>query len=214
MRSRWFGIILAILLAGVSVWAYPQLPVRVATHWNAAGQPNGYSTRAFAVAFIPGLMVLITLLFQVLPLVDPKRSNYAKFLGSYWVIANAVLLFLGAVHVFVLAHGLGYGVSIARVVPLFMGIMFLALGNVLPRIEPNWFVGIRTPWTLSSDVVWRKTHRTGGWLFFLGGCVLMIEALLFPITFWPLYALTIVPVVLAPIIQSYILWKREQHVQV
>jgi uncharacterized membrane protein len=213
MRSRWFGIILAILLAGVSAWAYPQLPVRVATHWNAAGQPNGYSTRAFAVAFIPGLMVLMTLLFQILPLVDPKRSNYAKFLGSYWVIANAVLLFLGAVHVLVLAHGLGYGVSIARIIPLFMGVMFLALGNVLPRIEPNWFVGIRTPWTLSSDTVWRKTHRTGGWLFFLGGCVLMIEALL-PITWWPLYALTIVPVVLVPIIQSYILWKREQHVQV
>ena len=211
MRSRWFGIVLAILLAGVSVWAYPHLPPRVATHWNAAGQPNGYSSRGFAMALVPGLMVLITLLFQLLPLVDPKRANYAKFLDSYWAIANTVLLFLGSVHVLIIAHGLGYGVSIARLVPLFMGVLFIALGNVLPRIEPNWFVGIRTPWTLSSDTVWRKTHRTGGWVFFLGGCALMIEAFIPVSPFWPLYAVTIVPVVLVPVVQSYILWKREQH---
>ena len=97
----------------------------------------------------------------------------------------------------------------SRVVPLGMGILFIALGNVLPRVEPNWFVGIRTPWTLSSDSVWRKTHRTGGWTFFLGGCALLIEGVTPLGNFWPAMAVTTAAAVLIPVIQSYVLWKGE-----
>jgi uncharacterized membrane protein len=78
-------------------------------------------------------------------------------------------------------------------------------------VEPNWFVGIRTPWTLSSDTVWRKTHRTGGWLMVIGGLVLVVGAFLPHSTFLPLLVTTVVMVALIPIVQSYILWKREQH---
>jgi uncharacterized membrane protein len=211
MRSRWFGLVIAAVAVAVSVWAYPQLPPTVATHWNLRGTPDGFSSRAMAVAIIPGVILLMTGLFNVLPRLDPRGENYSKFIGTYWLIANAVIVFLLLAHGMIIATGLGYAVKIDRLMPIGVGVLFIVLGNYLTRVEPNWFVGIRTPWTLSSDTVWRKTHRTGGWLMVIGGLVLGIGAFLPPGVFLPLFVGTIVIVALIPVVQSYILWKREKH---
>jgi uncharacterized membrane protein len=212
MRSRWFGVILAALAAAVSVWAYPRLPETVATHWNLRGVPDGYSPRFWAVVFGPAIMLAATGLFAVLPKFDPRRENYAKFLSSYWLLANAVIVFLGLAHVLVVVNGLGYAVQIDRLLPIGIGLLFVFLGNYLTRVEPNWFIGIRTPWTLSSDTVWRKTHRTGGWLFVFGGLgVALGGAILPPGAFFPLFITMIVVIAGIPIVQSYVLWKRERH---
>src|SRR5256712_11828980 len=111
----------------------------------------------------------------------------------------------------IVATGLGYPVKIGRTMPIGVGLLFIVLGNYLTRVEPNWFVGIRTPWTLSSDTVWRRTHRTGGWVFVIGGLVLAGAALLPRGAFLPLLIATIVVMPAIPIVQSYILWKREHH---
>jgi len=211
MRSRWFGLVVAALAAAVSVWAYPRLPETVATHWNLQGTPDGYSSRLWAVAMMPLLTLGLTGLFNVLPKVDPRRENYAKFLDSYWLIANAVLVFTGVADALILANGLGYTVQVDRLLPLGVGLLFAFLGNYLTRVEPNWFVGIRTPWTLSSDAVWRKTHRTAGWLFVVGGLVIAAGAFAPRGVFLPLFVATIVVVAGIPVVQSYILWKREQN---
>lgn len=210
MRNRWFGLLVALAAVAATWYAWDQLPPHMATHWDASGHVNGYSSRAFGAFFAPGLIVGLTLLFQVLPSLDPRKANYAKFADTYWLLANCVLLFVGVVHVMVLLNGMGQPVAMTRVVPLGLGILFIALGNVLPRVEPNWFVGIRTPWTLSSDTVWRKTHRTGGWTFFLGGCALIIEGVTPLGNLWPLMLLTIAAAALIPVVQSYVLWKGEQ----
>lgn len=210
MRSRWFGFVLAALALAVTWFAWDRLPPHLATHWDIHGHINGYSSRAFGGLLAPGMMILLTLLFQALPALDPRRANYAKFADTYWIIANSVILFLAIVHVMVLAYGLGYPVAMTRVLPLGLAVLFIALGNVLPRVEPNWFVGIRTPWTLSSDTVWRKTHRTGGWVFLLCGCALLIEGVTPLGNSLPLMVATIVAAVLVPVIQSYVLWKGEQ----
>lgn len=211
MRSRWFGLIVAVLAVGMSIWAFPQLPPRVATHWNLNGAPDGFSSRFWALAIIPLMLVFMTGLFNVLPKVDPRRENYAKFLSSYWLIANAVIVFLLIAHALIIAAGLGYSVKIDRLMPLGVGLLFIFLGNYLTRVEPNWFVGIRTPWTLSSDTVWRKTHRTGGGLMVIGGVVLAVSAFLPRPAFLVLFVVTAVLVGVIPIAQSYVLWKREQH---
>ncbi|HEX4560442.1 MAG TPA: SdpI family protein [Gemmatimonadales bacterium] len=210
MRSRWFGFVVAAVALAVTWWAWDRLPPHMATHWDASGRVNGYSPRTFGGLFAPGLIVLLTLLFQVLPMLDPRRQNYEKFIHTYWVIANSVGLFVGVVHVMVIVNALGYPVAMSRIVPLGLGILFIALGNVLPRVEPNWFVGIRTPWTLSSDTVWRRTHRTGGWTFFLAGCALVVEGMIPQGTYWPALVVTIAAAGLIPVIQSYVLWKGEQ----
>jgi len=211
MRSRWFGVGVAGLAAAVSVWAYPRLPETVVTHWSLRGVPDGYSSRFWAVALMPIVMLAMTGLFSVLPKMDPRRENYAKFLDSYWLIANAILVFMGVAHVLILANGLGYTVQVDRLLPLGVGLLFAFLGNYLTRIEPNWFIGIRTPWTLSSETVWRKTHRTGGWLFVIGGIVIAAGAFAPRSAFMPLFVCTIVVVALIPVVQSYVLWKRERH---
>src|SRR3989440_1233775 len=211
MRSRWFGLVIAVLAAPISIWAYPRLPPTVATHWNLRGTPDGFSSRGLAVAIMPLLIVAMTGLFNVLPKIDPRRENYARFLTSYWLIANAVIVFMLVAHAMIIASGLGFSVRVDRLMPVGVGLLFVFLGNYLTRVEPNWFVGIRTPWTLSSDTVWRKTHRTGGWLMVIGGLVLAIGAFLPHGAFLPLLVGTILLVALIPIVQSYVLWKREQH---
>ena len=211
MRSRWFGIVVAAVTAAISVWAYPRLPPTVATHWGLDGTPDGYSSRLMAVSIMPLVLVFMTVIFNVLPKVDPRRENYARFLSSYWLIANAVIVFLLVAHVMIIASGLGFDVKIDRLMPLGIGLLFVFLGNYLTRVEPNWFIGIRTPWTLSSDSVWRRTHRTGGWLMVIGGLVLAASAFVPRPAFLVLFVATIVIVAVIPIVQSYVLWKREQH---
>jgi len=211
MRSRWFGLVIAALAVAISIWAYPSLPPRVATHWDLRGTPDGFSSRAWAVALIPIVIIAMTGLFNVLPKLDPRRENYAKFLSSYWLIANAVIVFILVAHGMIITTGLGLSVRIDRLMPLGVGLLFVFLGNYLTRVEPNWFIGIRTPWTLSSDTVWRKTHRTAGWLMVLGGLVLASGAFLPGAMLLPLFIVTIVVVAVIPIVQSYVLWKRERH---
>lgn len=213
MRSRWFGIVVAAVTAAISVWAYPRLPPTVATHWGLDGTPDGYSSRLMAVSIMPLVLVFMTVIFNVLPKVDPRRENYARFLSSYWLIANAVIVFLLVTHAMIIASGLGFDVKIDRLMPLGVGLLFVFLGNYLTRVEPNWFVGIRTPWTLSSDSVWRRTHRTGGWLMVIGGLVLAASAFVPRPAFLVLFVATIVIVAVIPIVQSYVLWKKEQGKQ-
>jgi len=211
MRSRWFGLVIAAVAVAVSIWAYPRLPPTVAMHWDLRGAPDGFSSRLLAVSIVPVVLLVMTGLYNVLPKLDPRGENYAKFLSTYWLIANAVIVFVLVAHAMIIASGLGYSVRIDRLMPLGFGLLFIFLGNYITRVEPNWFVGIRTPWTLSSDTVWRKTHRTGGWLMVLGGFVLAVGAFILPHgAFLPLFVTTIVIVALIPIVQSYVLWKREQ----
>ncbi|HYT62818.1 MAG TPA: SdpI family protein [Gemmatimonadales bacterium] len=211
MRSRWFGLVIAAVAVAVSIWAYPRLPPTVAMHWDLRGAPDGFSSRLLAVSIVPVVLLVMTGLYNVLPKLDPRGENYAKFLSTYWLIGNAVIVFVLVAHAMIIASGLGYSVRIDRLMPLGFGLLFIFLGNYITRVEPNWFVGIRTPWTLSSDTVWRKTHRTGGWLMVLGGFVLAVGAFILPHgAFLPLFVTTIVIVALIPIVQSYVLWKREQ----
>ncbi|HEY3279878.1 MAG TPA: SdpI family protein [Gemmatimonadales bacterium] len=211
MRSRRYGLWVAALAVVVSVWAYGRLPDTVATHWDLRGQPDGYSSRLWAVTVMPVLVLLLTGLFRLFPKVDPKGANYDKFLDTYWLIANAVLTLVGLGHVLIVANGMGYSVQVDRLLPVGLGLLLAFLGNYMTRVEPNWFVGIRTPWTLSSDAVWRRTHRTAGWLFAFGGLMIAVAAFLPRPTFLPLTAAVLVVASAVPVVQSYVLWKRERQ---
>jgi uncharacterized membrane protein len=211
MRSRWFGFWVAAVAGAVSLLAYPSLPSRVVVHFNAVGQPNGYGSRLTAAILVPLVILGLRGLFEVLPRIDPKRENYRKFGDTYWLMVNGLLLFLGALHVATLAYALGMPLRIDRVVAVAMGVLFIVIGNYLTRVEPNWFVGIRTPWTLSSETVWRRTHRLGGPVFVVGGVLCVLTVLVPGPVAFPLLVGVLLAAVLVTVVISYVLWKREGH---
>jgi len=182
------------------------------THWGANGQPNGWSSSTFAAFLMPGMMALLTLIFAALPHIDPLKKNY-EFHGSvYFLLVNVLIGFTAIIQVLVLGSALGWPIKINAAIPVLLGALFFFIGNLLPRIRPNWFMGIRTPWTLSSERVWRKTHRVGGYAFSLAGLIFLVLAVL-PIgrinTVFML--VVIIPILLWPVLYSYLEWRREKE---
>ena len=210
MRNRWIGFVVAATALAAAVWAYPHLPPRVATHWNIRGEADGYSGRLVAAFVFPMAILGLAALVQILPKIDPKGKNYAKFDDTYWLLFNGVLVFMGVIYLAMIANAIGAPVPIRRVIPVAVGFLFLIVGNYLRRVQPNWFLGIRTPWTLSSDVVWRKTHRLGSWLFVLVGFIFIASALLPSATLGVPFAVVIMGLVLTPVLYSLYLWMRER----
>jgi uncharacterized membrane protein len=159
---------------------------------------------------VPLFLVFMWGLIRVLPAIDPRGSNYAKFGGAFEGIIVSIMLFMLVLHIVMLRAALGYPVAMQRVVPVGIGVLFVVIGNLLPRAQPNWFVGIRTPWTLSSDRVWEKTHRLGGHLFVAGGILIVLAALV--MEQWAhIVLITVVVLCTATVfIYSYLEWKREQ----
>jgi len=205
------GLLVILAAAGFSVWAYPRLPAEIATHFDLQGDPNGWSTRLFAAAFVPALGIVLAMLFSILPGIDPRKANYPKFGPTWWTIGNAVLILLALVHVAMLGKALGWSINLTRIAALGLGGILILLGNLMTRIRPNWFMGIRTPWTLSSDTVWRKTHRFGGVAFVIAGVCVAATALVN--SSWGLYvALGITGAAgLCSVVYSYLVWKGEQN---
>jgi uncharacterized membrane protein len=210
MRKVIPGLLVLAAATVFSVWAYPQLPAQVATHFDIQGEPNGWSSRLVASILVPGLGLVLAAVFTVLPKIDPRRANYALFGETYWTIVNAVLVLLAGIHIFVLGKALGWSVDMSRVAALGVGGLFVLLGNLMTRIRPNWFMGIRTPWTLSSDTVWRKTHRFGGIAFVIAGLCIAATALI--TSSWVLYGAIGVAAAaaLGSVLYSYVVWKQEQ----
>jgi uncharacterized membrane protein len=211
MRKLIPGLLAVAAAAGFSLWAYPLLPAQVATHFDLHGDPNGWSSRFVAAILAPGLGLVMAVVFTVLPRIDPRRANYALFGPTYWTIVNAVLVLLAGFHFFSLGKAIGWAVDMNRVAGLGLGGLFVLLGNLMTRIRPNWFVGIRTPWTLSSDTVWRKTHRFGGVAFVIAGLCMVATGLI--ASRWVLSGALGVAAAAAvsSVVYSYVVWRQEQN---
>ena len=207
---KWIPLLIVAAAIVASLLVYPSLPERVPTHWDLAGRPNGWSSRFWGAWVMPIFIVGAWAIMQILPRIDPRGTNYAKFGGALEGIIVSIMLFMLGMHVIALRAAMGYSVAMERVLPIGLGILFIAIGNLLPRARPNWFVGIRTPWTLSSDRVWEKTHRFGGHVFVGSGIVMLLSGLFLGHS---AHIVTFVVVSLcaaAVLIFSYLEWKREQ----
>lgn len=207
---KWIPALIVVAAFVISAVVYPRLPGLVPTHWNMTGQPDQWGSRIVGTFILPTVLLVMWGLFRILPAIDPRGANYAKFGGAFEGIIVSVMLFMLGLHIVVLRASLGHQVDMARVMPFGIGILLVVIGNLLPRARPNWFVGIRTPWTLSSDRVWEKTHRFGGRLFVAAGLIIALSALV-----WVQWAhVVLITVILmttaAVLFYSYREWKREQ----
>jgi uncharacterized membrane protein len=167
-RTEWpHWSILIILLIVVAISPYEVLPI----HWNLAGQADRSADKWLAFALVVGVYLLLAFL----PRLDPGRANYAQFAGAYRTVRLAVLTLLA-----VLTGSAALGVRSDGLVHVVIGAMLVVIGSVMGKIRPNWFAGIRTPWTLTSKRSWLKTHRLGGWLFIIWGLIEVAVGLFVP----------------------------------
>jgi len=165
--------IIAVLIVtfSLTIAMYPTAPDRIVSHWNAAGEADGSLSKFWGLFLIPFIMTGFVALLAVLPRIDPHKKNYEKFQDYYDGFILLFVLFLLAIQIQIILWSIGYQISPNLTFPVLIGILFIYLGFLLDHAEQNWFVGIRTPWTLSSKTVWKKTHELGGKLFRIAGVI-------------------------------------------
>ena len=169
-------IILLIILASftVSIFFYPQMPNEMASHWNAQGEVDGYIPRLYGVLLMPFLLIGIALLFAIIPKIDPLKENIEKFRKYFDGFIILFLVFMFLVHSQIILWNYGFEISPNIIMPIAVGFLFFYVGILCENAKRNWFIGIRTPWTLSSENVWNKTHQIGAKLFKIAGIVAII----------------------------------------
>jgi uncharacterized membrane protein len=202
-------ILVLIITTGMTIVAYPVMPDTMPSHWNAAGDLDGTLPKFLGLTLIPLIMYGCCALFAALPRIDPLRNNYVKFQASYEGFILVFAAFLLVIQLQIILWGLGIPISPNLVLPVSMGILIIALGFLLEHAEPTWFVGIRTPWTMSSATVWKNTHRVGATLFKVAGLVSMMGVLGGEYA----YLFIIIPVIAVAVfttVYSYIEFQREQ----
>lgn len=157
--------ILLFLSYGISLVSYSLLPSRIATHWDMAGQPNGYSEKTLGLLLFPFLLTILFLIFTILPKLDPLKKNLVSFQQSFHRFIVVFFLFMIYLQLLVVVWNMGVVFDFIRFLMPAFSVLFFYTGMLLKDTKPNWFIGIRTPWTLSNEIVWSKTHVLGSQLF-------------------------------------------------
>ena len=205
----WIVSLLPFVLVAI---AWPHLPERIPGHWGLNGQIDRYDAPA-TLWLMCAIGPLLSLGFQFLPRLDPKRENYEKFQPYYDFFGPLVPLLLLLCIAVTLSESLWPGrINVARAIGLMVGVLFLIIGNMMGKVKTNWFMGFRTPWALSDPDVWNKTQRLGGWTFFLSGLSALVLSLLAPekIFFVVFFSIIIVGLVLTYVMSWK--WFREKNV--
>ncbi len=209
-RTEWPQWLIIATMFGLAAWVWRSAPDSLPVHWGLSGAPDRYGGKFEALLMPPLLALGVYVLMLVLPRLDPGRANYANFRSAYVWIRYAVLLVLATMYLASLLVGVvGWQFDMGRLVSIIVGGMFVALGSVMGKLRPNWFVGIRTPWTLSSKRAWIKTHRLGGWLFVALGVLFIVGALGTSPVLRAVPLAAVVLVVLVLFVYSYVQWRND-----
>ncbi|HEX9797019.1 MAG TPA: SdpI family protein [Anaerolineales bacterium] len=211
-KHEWMPIAAIVLVSLGTLFLYGQLPDPMPIHWNLVGQPDNFAAKTYGAFLLPATAVGIYLLLLVIPHLDPRRASYERFEGTYRILRTGIVLFMVFIQLVTLYSVLlGGNMLNSNLVILAVGLLFVLLGNYMPRVRSNWFVGIRTPWTLSNEHVWRKTHQLGGRLFVLTGLLLMASVVLPPSFSMAVILSSIVVCAVIPMGYSYWLYRRVRN---
>jgi uncharacterized membrane protein len=209
MKLVRYAIFAGLIITFIITFAFYQpLPDRIVSHWNAAGQADGYMSKILGLGLIPLIMASCVALFAMIPRIDPLKKNYEKFRNYYEGFILLFVLYMLAIQVQIILWSIGYQISPNRTFPVLFGILFIYLGFLLEHAEQNWFVGIRTPWTMSSTTVWKKTHEVGGKLFKIAGIIAFAGLLFQNFAIW-FILVPVLTVTVFSVVYSYIEFKKE-----
>lgn len=200
------ALIAVAILAGLLLWS--RLPDPMPAHWNAAGEIDGYMSKFWGVFLIPIISIALAGLFLIIPNIDPLKANIAQFRSTFnWFIVVFVVYML-YVYALTLFAALGTSFNMTLMLLPAVGLLFIGTGYLMNGAKRNFFIGIRTPWTLSSDTVWDETHKLGSKLFMLGGVVTILCAFLGESGIW-IMLVAMLGAAFVPIVYSYVLYQRE-----
>jgi uncharacterized membrane protein len=201
-------LVVMFILAAVTWSTAPDLiPIR----WTLSGEPDRFAGKLVGLIGVPLVAVGVYLALLFLPRIDPRRANYDAFRTPYSVIRTTIIGLLLAMYAFIHLWIRGQMIGTSLFMPLMVGAVIMLVGNYLPKLKSNWFVGIRTPWTLSSEEAWRKTHRLAGWLFVASGAVIIVASVLNPEKSRVVLFGTLVSTVISTVAYSYFAWRNDPN---
>ncbi len=203
-------IILGIIILSfiIGAYFYPQMPDRVASHWNVQGEVDGYMSKFWGLFLMPIVSIGLLLLFILIPKIDPLKENIEKFRKYFDDFMVLMIVFLFYIYVLTLVWNVGLRFDMGQAIIPAIGSLFYYVGILLTNTKRNWFIGIKTPWTLSSDRVWEETHKVGGKLFKLAGIITILGLFFLKWLLW----FVVVPVILFAVctfIYSYFVYQKE-----
>ena len=201
-----FLLVAMFVLAGVT-WS--MAPDEIPVHWGIGGDPDRYGSRFEGLLLTPLIALGIYGLMLVLPRIDPRRAHYERFSDVYALLRTAIVALMAGIHLIMVLWARDVPVDTGLATPLIIGLLLIVIGNYLGKLRSTWFVGIRTPWTLSSEESWNKTHRLGGKLFVAVGLALVIAS---PFqNLWTLYAIGAMGLAALVLLTaySYYVWRAD-----
>jgi uncharacterized membrane protein len=215
MKLRPLAILIVasvVVMLAISAWAWGRIPddAQIPIHWGLDGQPNGYAPKWVGLLLTPALGLVLGGVFLTIPRFDPRHEHLVASARAWVAITGGAMLLLLAVHALVVALALGATIDLGRSLGVGMGLLFAVIGNFLGKTRSNWFMGIRTPWTMSSERSWTKTHRLGGRLFLIVGLASIVLGLFTSaqVVFFALLP-GVAVAALVPIVYSYFVWRDD-----
>ena len=210
MRKLWMAAAMLILaVSGVTLYFYRGMPEYVASQWGISGEVSGYLPRFWGLFLLPMVSLGLVLLFSAIPLIDPLKNNIAQFRRYYDMFCALMIGFLLYLQILILAWNVGYHFALTQAMMPALALVIFSAGVLIEHSKRNWFVGIRTPWTLSSDWVWEKTHRKGGTWFKIAAGIMLLDVIFEDAAVW-FILVPLLGVSLATVIYSYVAYREEK----
>lgn len=177
-KQDYSATFLGLLIAAVTIYGWLHLPDQIAVHFNAAGEPNQIIGKLLGLGLMPVMFSGFYVLFKLLPRIDPLGENIREFNEQYRAAVVAVLGFLTYIQAMIVFWNLGAAFTINQALAPAIAALYYIMGDVISEAHQNWFIGIRTPWTLSSEKAWEKTHERCGPLFKAAAAVALMAVII------------------------------------
>lgn len=209
IKKDWWLIGIIILIWIFTFAIFGRLPAKIPIHWNISGQVDSFGSK-HDIFILPSIITIIYFVMLCVPIIDPKRANYGKFAGAYRMIRAVVVIILSAVYFASAYSALGYRIDVNRMGNLIIPFMLIGFGSVMGKLRHNYFVGIRTPWTLADEEVWNNTHQLAGKLWLIAG-IIGLFASFFRGTWVTVFMFVLlITAVMVPVVYSYVAFKNKE----
>lgn len=202
-----FLIIFSSLISGIIL--YPKINDNFASHWDSKGEVDGYMSKNWGILLLPVIMIILYFLLIIIPKIDPLKKNIYSFKEDFDSFILVIILFFAYIHILTIVYNTGIYFNLSKWILPALGILIYKTGIMITRSKRNWFIGIRTPWTLSSDYVWDRTHEVSGNLFKISGIIIILSIFIFKYSFIIMLA-SILFSAMFSVVYSYYIFKKKK----